>query len=102
MSQVLEELIVHLRQKNESLQKLLDDTSTALTDAVIHAAEAKGRVARLEEALTPFATFADRWDANPIRGLDDVLYAIHSTDEQRVELRLSDCKKARKALNQKD
>ena len=53
------------------------------------------------DALLPFALFAERWDKNPIRGLDDALYSIHAgAGDEDIEgvLRLSDCKQARAAL----
>jgi hypothetical protein len=55
----------------------------------------------LSAALEPFADFADKWNANPMRGLDDELYSIHNGDIG-ASFRLSDCKKARAALDGKD
>lgn len=58
------------------------------------------RVATLEAALRPFALFAERFDAKPIRGIADEVYGIHGGDVEPIgaSLRLSDCRKARKAL----
>lgn len=59
--------------------------------------ESEEKRGKAEAALRPFADFADAWDRKPIRGLDDVLYGIHS-GEDRGELRLSACKRARAVL----
>ena len=56
---------------------------------------AEFRCEELAEALRPFAEFANKWDKNPIRGLDDALYSIHN----EASLRLSDCKTARAAID---
>lgn len=57
----------------------------------------EARIEALESALRPFALFAEKFDAAPIRGIADTLYAIHA-EEKAAELRLSDCRKARAAL----
>lgn len=59
-------------------------------------------VARLREALRPFAEFAQRYDATPMKGGTDALYSIHggagAPSGKGAELRLSDCRAAIKAL----
>lgn len=52
------------------------------------------------EALRPFAAFAEAFDAKPISGLDDTLYAIHTGTAWAAAFRLSDCRAARAALQQ--
>lgn len=65
-------------------------------------AAARARVKELEDALKPFAVFAERARLKPMRGLDDVFYAIHSGEPEReAELRFSDCDKAAAALQVK-
>lgn len=48
------------------------------------------------EALEPFAAFADAWDKQPLRGIDDRVYSLHG----ETHLKLSDCKRARVVLNE--
>jgi len=50
------------------------------------------------EALTPFATFWRQWQRQPMRGMDDVVYAIHTGTEYEAELRRSDCERADRVL----
>lgn len=70
----------------------------ALSGQVDEEADAlRERVRTLEDALRPFALFAEKLDTTPIRGIADTLYAIHA-EERAAELRLSDCRNARKAL----
>jgi hypothetical protein len=52
----------------------------------------------LVEALKPFALFAEKYDAKPLRQLDDRIYGIHAGTEWEAELSVSDCRKARAAL----
>jgi hypothetical protein len=59
--------------------------------------ETTEEVRRLRDALAPFARFAEQWNRNPLRGIDDVLYAIHAGAD-RAEIRLSDCRRALAAL----
>lgn len=54
---------------------------------------------KLEEALKPFADFADAWDGMPISGIHDDLYGIHAGSEHEGWLRLSDCRRARALLS---
>lgn len=56
------------------------------------------REALLMEALRPFAEFAERFHAKPLRGLADELYTIHTGTEWEAALRLSDCERALAAL----
>lgn len=74
----------------------------ALGKALAQMARASARVAELEAALRPFALFAERFDAVPMRGLDDVLYSIHGGEGapsgKGADLRLSNCRRARAAL----
>jgi hypothetical protein len=48
------------------------------------------RVQELEEAIKPLAFFARQWQRQPMRGMDDVIYAIHMGTEYEAELRRSD------------
>lgn len=90
--------------KTDALQKSLailaehdyDATASAAADEL---KALEGRVRALEDALRPFALFAERFDANPLRGISDTLYGIHGGCEgKEAELRLSDCRNARAAL----
>ena len=56
------------------------------------------RIAQLEAALKPFAFFASQWERQPLRGMDNVIYAIHTGSEYAAELRRSDCFTARQVL----
>jgi hypothetical protein len=70
-----------------------------LAAACLRGAEAIEEVARLRAALEPFARYAEMREAKPLRGLDDVIHAIHTGSEWEAELRLSHCIKARAALS---
>ena len=52
-------------------------------------------IRELLDALRPFATFAKKWDDQPINGIDDRLYGIHSGTPWEAELRLSECRHAK-------
>lgn len=54
--------------------------------------------AKMEDALHPFGEYASCRDAQPLRGLDDVIHAIHIGTPWESEIRLSDCRKAAKVL----
>lgn len=60
------------------------------------------RAKRMEEALRPFAAFAEAWESKPLSGMDDGVYRIHAGTEWEGVLRLSDCRKAREALKAKE
>lgn len=89
----------------------VDDSPTSSTHHVVHGT--RGSIAALRallasherlrlavEALRPFAAFAEAFDAKPISGLDDTLYAIHTGTAWAAAFRLSDCRAARAALQQ--
>ena len=86
-----------MREELEQLQSLLGRTHSGVLEAEERIQQMSKENARLRAALKPFAVFADKWDAAPLRGVDDILYAIHS-EEKHGEIRLSDCKAARAAL----
>lgn len=46
-------------------------------------------------ALRPFATFAAKWDAQPLKGIADEFYAIHTGTPYEAALTLTDCRAAR-------
>ena len=46
------------------------------------------------DALEPFAQFIRQWNRQPMRGLDDIIYAIHTGSEYEAELKRSDCQRA--------
>ena len=56
------------------------------------------RIQLLEHALKPFAHFAHQWNRQPMRGMDNVIYAIHTDTEYEAELKRSDCERARLLL----
>lgn len=58
------------------------------------------RVEALQRALVPFARFSRSWAAQPILGVDDVVYSIHRNTEWEAELRRSDCDRAAAALGE--
>lgn len=55
-------------------------------------------IAEAVEALRPFADFAAKFNAKPLRGIDDTLYAIHTGTQWEAEIRLSDLFRARAIL----
>lgn len=71
----------------------------ALRDKIVSAlaaARAEGERQGLEQAadvLRPFANFAEKFNAKPLRGIADEFYVIHSGDDGAA-LRLSDCQRA--------
>ena len=83
-----------LRAANAELQKQESESRRLFYSEQDKRQSAEFRCEELAEALRPFAEFANKWDKNPIRGLDDALYSIHN----EASLRLSDCKTARAAL----
>jgi len=56
------------------------------------------RIAELEGALQPFAYFAEQYDRQPLRGVADTLYGIHTGTEFEAELTLTACRAARDVL----
>ena len=60
----------------------------------------RAEVARLREALIPFAHFGRCFEAKPLNGLADTVYAIHLGTEWAAEFRVSDCRAARAALGE--
>lgn len=60
------------------------------------------RLRRAEEALKPFARFAEQFDRMPMNGIADAFYGIHFGTEYEAELKLSDCRRARAALQNKE
>ena len=83
-----------LHRDNAELQKQEAESRRLFYAEQDKRQSAEFRCEELAEALRPFAEFANKWDKNPIRGLDDALYSIHN----EASLRLSDCKTARAAL----
>lgn len=77
-----------------TMQNRLD---TERAEAIVRAETAESRVAALEAALRPFALYAAKFDARPLRNADDVIHAIHA-GEDGAEIRLSDCRRARALL----
>jgi len=63
--------------------------------------EERAKNARLRAALKPFADFAKAFDAAPLRGIADEVYGIHMGTQWESSLRLSDCRAALKALEEK-
>jgi hypothetical protein len=57
-------------------------------------AELQEQVALLTAALRPFAAFGKAFDAKPMRGIADEVYAIHAGTQWAASLRLSDCRRA--------
>ncbi len=49
------------------------------------------RIAELVDALRPFAEFARQWQRQPMRGMHDVFYAIHTGTDYAAELKHSEC-----------
>ena len=50
--------------------------------------------AKMAEALRPFAHFWRQWERQPMRGLDDEFYVIHTGTDYEASLRRSDCEAA--------
>lgn len=57
-------------------------------------AELQKQVALLTAALRPFAAFGKAFDAKPMLGIADEVYAIHTGTQWAASLRLSDCRRA--------
>lgn len=75
------------------IQHLLDSLDT---DVALHlAARIKARIARLEDALKPFADIADAYAA-----VADKEGHKHHSDGHRVSIGLGECRAAREALSQ--
>ena len=80
--------------------------SAPLTDAEAGAIQAVSEVERLRRenaalrtALAPFAKYAERRNAYPLRGLGDVIHSIHAGSlDKEAELTLTDCRRARAVL----
>jgi hypothetical protein len=68
------------------------DRSNAICDIhLLHETTAQLRAA--VDVLRPFAHFAAKWNAKPLRGIDDEIYSIH-VGEDGASLRLSGCQSA--------
>jgi hypothetical protein len=48
----------------------------------------------IRKTLEPFAHFWRQWQRQPMRGLDDEFYCIHTGSEFEASLRRSDCERA--------
>lgn len=57
---------------------------------------------QLREALEPFAKFAEAWDKQPLRGIADEFFGIHTGTAWEANLSLQDCRIARAALGRGD
>lgn len=57
------------------------------------------RAEAMEKALRPFARFAEAFDGQPLKGLHDEFYVIHTNTEWEASLRMSDMRAARLALS---
>lgn len=88
-----EERIRQLEARVRELEEALEQTTMSP-----RAYLAWRRAERLEEALAPFAHFADQYERAPLRGAADTLYGIHTGTEFEAELKLSDCRAARDLL----
>lgn len=62
------------------------------------AAEPYKRIAELEAALAPFAAYAEKRLAQPVKGLGDVIHTIHGGTEWEGEIRFSHCLAAHELL----
>jgi hypothetical protein len=56
------------------------------------------RVKELEAALRPFANYAEKRDAKPLRGIGDSIHCIHTGTEYEAEITLTHCRHARQIL----
>lgn len=56
------------------------------------------QVQEIVKAMEPLARFAAAFDAKPLRQTNDVLYGIHAGSEHEADVRLSDLRRALKAL----
>lgn len=52
------------------------------------------RIAALEEALKPFAIYAEKRKAQPLLGLGNTIHLIHPGTEHEAELTMEHCEKA--------
>lgn len=88
----------HSLYENEEATERCRNAEATTGRLLVKLEQAEQRAEALARALRPFALFAEKWEANPIRGLADELYTIHSGDQEAV-LRLSDCQRARRILS---
>lgn len=66
-----------------------------------HAIEAMAaRIQTLEQALEPFAQFGRQWARKPMRGMDDVIHAIHTGTEWEAEIKHTDMARAAQVLKE--
>lgn len=54
--------------------------------------------AELREALRPFANYAEKRAAMPLRGLSNVIHTIHAGHQHEASILLTDCQLARALL----
>lgn len=85
----------HLWRAIDRLQAIADGNGN--DDLWNLAVAAREELSNAEDALRPFARYAEKRAAKPLRGLDDVIHAIHA-GEDGAEIRLSHCNAARDAL----
>jgi hypothetical protein len=80
-----------LRDRVTTLERELTERLTELRAATARAAE-------LEGALRPFANYAEKRSAKPIKGLGNSVHHIHPGTVWEAEITLSDCEVARAIL----
>lgn len=59
---------------------------------------AQKRIKELEIALMPFAVYATHRDAQPLRGMGDVVHAIHTGTPHAAEITMGHVREARRLL----
>jgi hypothetical protein len=84
------------------------DISHAQLDAVLaqfgrddRMLDYQNRIAELEDALKPFARYAEMRGKQPLGGLGDVIHGIHHGSEFEAEIRFSACVRALAVLVKK-
>lgn len=79
-------LVINLKRNYSGLADCDPDILAYFVDSAFAEERAK-----LIEALKPFARFAKMYEAKPLSGMGDAIYAIHTGTEWEAEIKRSDC-----------
>ncbi len=81
-----------------SMLEIVDETLIAETKLETELARLREENREMVVALQPFAVYAEKRAAKPIKNLGDSVHAIHTGTEWEAEITLSDCEAARAIL----
>lgn len=85
-------------QKDAVIKALNEELAEMREAAERHADQQSAVIKVLADVLEPFAKYAARREAKPLKGLGDEIHTIHFNTEWEATIRLSDCHKAIAAL----